>query len=426
MTYRSISQNMTLVLTVLVMIAGVATLQSCKDKEGCTDPNAINYDSDAEEDDGSCKYEDSFASDTLESDIESATTLSSNTYVCGDLDIEADVVVEKGVTLIMCNNARLKVNGSGSFKVQGTANEEVLITGEVETPGYWEEIEFNSNNPDNMLKHAKLEYGGNINNHNNSLVWLQDDNNAQLTVQNTTFQNSKGFGLSAESGTQLPDFSNNTFNDNGTAGISIPSSLLGFLDGNTDYDDDNGQGDPYIYIRGNDITTSQTWSATNAPYLFKGDSDIDADVTVEPGTEILMANEARIVIEGQGSFNAEGTSSDKITIVGEVETSGYWDEIEFNSNNPQNVLRHVELAYGGGDVTDNHNGSTIWVQDDNNAKLTIENSTVRNSSGWGMSVESGTDVTPPDSSSVVSQNTFTDNGQSNGANCTGDCAVIFF
>ena len=39
-------------LAVLVMLG----LPSCK-KKGCTDPSALNYDSKAKKDDGSCEYE---------------------------------------------------------------------------------------------------------------------------------------------------------------------------------------------------------------------------------------------------------------------------------------------------------------------------------------------------------------------------------
>lgn len=42
----------------LMFIAGVSftSLQSCK-IEGCTDPDSVNYDADADTDDGSCEYE---------------------------------------------------------------------------------------------------------------------------------------------------------------------------------------------------------------------------------------------------------------------------------------------------------------------------------------------------------------------------------
>ncbi len=38
-----------------VFVFSLLSTVSCKDKEGCTNPNAINYDSDAEKEDGSCK-----------------------------------------------------------------------------------------------------------------------------------------------------------------------------------------------------------------------------------------------------------------------------------------------------------------------------------------------------------------------------------
>lgn len=45
----------------LPMVAVVAmvglTVTSCAKKEGCTDPDALNYDSEAEEDNGTCDYE---------------------------------------------------------------------------------------------------------------------------------------------------------------------------------------------------------------------------------------------------------------------------------------------------------------------------------------------------------------------------------
>jgi hypothetical protein len=46
--------TLSFILASLVLISG--TFTSCKKKEGCTDKTALNYDPDAEKDDGSCQY----------------------------------------------------------------------------------------------------------------------------------------------------------------------------------------------------------------------------------------------------------------------------------------------------------------------------------------------------------------------------------
>jgi hypothetical protein len=43
-------------LTVLALTGAVVALSGCK-QEGCTNPDAVNYSSDADTDDGSCTYE---------------------------------------------------------------------------------------------------------------------------------------------------------------------------------------------------------------------------------------------------------------------------------------------------------------------------------------------------------------------------------
>ncbi len=55
----------------------------------------------------------------------------------------------------------------------------------------------------------------------------------------------------------------------------------------------------------------------------------------------------------------------------------------------------------------------------------MKNSTISESGGWGMYVESNANVTPSDSTSMVSQNTFTNNGALNASDCTGHCSVNF-
>ena len=50
-TWTETSSQQTVIITVLESVA--------ESRKGCTDPDANNYDSGAEEDDGSCEYDDS-------------------------------------------------------------------------------------------------------------------------------------------------------------------------------------------------------------------------------------------------------------------------------------------------------------------------------------------------------------------------------
>lgn len=48
-------KSLSLLLVAAFSVSSLTVLNGCK-KEGCTDPNAVNYDTDAKEDDGSCVY----------------------------------------------------------------------------------------------------------------------------------------------------------------------------------------------------------------------------------------------------------------------------------------------------------------------------------------------------------------------------------
>ncbi len=433
-------QSSTFVVILLLLASFV--LSSCQE-EGCTDPNALNFDPSAKKDDGNCFYEantnsnnnnnndnndnnndndNTISSDTITSDINTKATIANNTYICGNIDINAGLTINPGVTLTMCAGSELRVRENGYLNASGTSSNPIAILGEVNTPGYWTVLEFNANNPNNVLKHVEIANGGSSSFWNNAMVWVNDNNNSQVSIENVTFRGSKGHGLYLEEGVQIPSFANNSFKNNGAEGLRITTDLIYILDSQTDYND--GNSNPYILISSGDpLTNNQTWSATTEPYLIDGRLDISADVTIEPGTNIRMGNSAEIRVKGNGSLNAEGTAGNKITFKGETETGGFWEVIEINSNNPNNVFRYVEIFHGGSESFWDY--TSLWLNDNNNATLDIQNCTISKSGGWGMTVENGANPTPSDKATMTSQNTFTDNGKLNSANCTGDCSVDF-
>ncbi len=69
------------------LIVGVSTT-SCKKKEGCTDPNAVNYDADAKTDDGSCVLPTEHGEATITGLVKASLDLSNDTNANALLDWE--------------------------------------------------------------------------------------------------------------------------------------------------------------------------------------------------------------------------------------------------------------------------------------------------------------------------------------------------
>lgn len=427
MTYQAFFQRVTYVLTTILIVVGITMVQSCKDKKGCTDPDAINYDSDAEEDDGSCKYGDK-ATDTLNSNVTSAKTISSNTFVCGDINVKDDLTIEPGVTITLCNGAGIYIKKDGSMNAEGTSSEPIVFTGSTETKGWWDDISYQSNNPNNALNHVEIKYAGSGDTWDDrfSSLILNNNNNGQLEVKNTTISHSKGFGMWIQGGANVAGFSSNTFKDNGDAGLRLGSiNLIGNLDAASTYSQNNAE--DYIHVDGGEVTEEQTWPNASTPY-YLGEHSIKAGVTIEPGADIIFSSGGGLRVKNGAYLKAEGTSSQSITFNGETKTPGFWDEIAYNSNHPNNSLAYVTIKNGGSsDSWDNYSNLTLKGSDGNET-LSLNNATIADGAGWGLLVEDGATLSVNGSqvssaSEVKSNNNFHGNGDEQPGSCTSPCDV---
>ncbi len=431
MTYLNQRYLTTLFLTFLAI--AFFGLNSCQ-KEGCTDENAVNYDPEATKDDGSCIYPPGggtggAAGDSITEDITSATTISSNTVICAAITVNADLTIKPGVTITFCNGAGIWVESGGSLNAEGTSDNPIVFTGATKTKGWWNEINFKANNPDNKLNHVKIEYGGGNDDwgdENSSLV-LKSDNNAQLSIKNTTIQHSKGYGMWIEGGASVTAFSSNTFKNNGSAGLRVGSAnLIRHLDASSTYANNNGES--WIHIDGGDVSTEQTWANLPAP-LHMGGHSLNAGVTMKPGLNIIFRSNGGLWIKNGAYLKAEGTSSDSIKFNGETKTPGFWDEINYNSNNPKNSLKYVSIKNGGSKDSWDDRSNVTLSNSDGNEQLSLNNCYIAESYGWGVYVESGVTLYVNDSkatteSEVKANNKFSGNGDEY-SSCTAPCDVKF-
>jgi len=156
---------------------------------------------------------------------------------------------------------------------------------------------------------------------------------------------------------------------------------------------------------------SLTWAGIDVPYYVVSGArlNVNGHLTVDPGTTVEFGQNASMTMDedGPGRLTAVGMDADTeevdtITFTGEQGTQGYWDGIQFyGSNRTENQLHHCVVEYGGGD-------RFTWAQEAANvvviegSRLSLQNSTVRESAGYAVDVDG-------DSTLTESGNTYTNN-----------------
>ena len=382
----------------------VASFYSCN-REGCTDQNAINYDDKAKNDDGSCIYEDgnggtggTGGGNTEDPDFNLAGTTSSpevisdlinsstafDYYVDGTWNINAAVTIEPGVRIMMKANARIIINSSGSLDASGTAADPIAFIAEQDVQGYWYNLNFEgSNNPNNRLIYVTVHGAGGQSTRPAS-VYLR--NNSRLVMQNSTITQGERNGLEVASADGvLTDFQNNTFTNCNLNAIKLSSWRQAE---EIDFDTDFTSGNAFnrVVVGNSSVTTSTTVSKINGPFYAEGSTNIDADMTITEGTEILMGPGAAMRVTSTGSLNIAGTAAERVTIKGGQEVEGFWNAIQYDgSNNPNNVIQYTDISHGGGSST---RPANLYLRQ--SAQVSMGNSSSNFSQRWGVDGANGT------------------------------------
>lgn len=298
--------------------------------------------------------------------------------VTGTLNIDAALEIMPGVNIEMTPGVRINVNSMGSLSAVGEEDMPIQIFGSQRVEGYWDFVRFNnSNNPNNSLIYTKISDGGGTT-FREAMVVVSGS--SQVKIQHSTISNSARNGIYLEGASaRLPEFSNNVIDGCGLYPLHLRSlSQAGQIDFETIFTGSNTY--DMIYVSGANEDVPFSLRKLQGPILLDGGPGINADMTIEPGVTLLMAQAARITVNSGGSLNATGTVGDRITILGLVETTGFFDFIRFNnSNNPQNQFRYVDVSYGGGSTFRN---AMVYV--DGSSMLTIGNSSFNYSGNHGI------------------------------------------
>lgn len=158
-------------------------------------------------------------------------------------------------------------------------------------------------------------------------------------------------------------------------------------------EDDPGTTDPpaqTVTLDCTDIDTLTTLEdlGSGVDYIVPCFIEISAGLIIDPGVTLEFEQDAGFEVQDYGSnagyLVAEGTEDDPIIFTGVVKQAGAWEQIRFESEDLRNAMDHVIIEYAGGQDGDS---PAIVVDDD--ARVQITNSTVRNNKGYGLWVDNG-------------------------------------
>lgn len=343
-------------------------------------------------------------------------TFTTDTTMDGCYLVTGHISVTQGVTLTIAPGSVLKfeedrvleVTEGGTLVAAGTKDSPIRFTGAVEKPGYWRGIELhNTTSKQNVLDHVVVEYAG-------GYTFAQGDRAdiavtssgapTRLKLSNSTIRNSGGWGLYVSGNAVLPGFSGNSITKNSLGAAKVGAEAVSQLDTGTSY---SGNTVDRVWVDGATLETDQTWQAIDVPYVIDSTVHLTrttgVKLTIAAGATLKFNSNGGIEVADGGALTAAGQGGAKITFT-RANPGEHWRGLHFhNANASGNRLTHVVVEYGGGYSFASGAPANVAITSTGYpVQLTLESSTVRNSAGYGVWVDSNAAFTEQD-------NTYSDN-----------------
>ncbi len=322
-----------------------------------------------------------------------------------DINDNAEVTIEPGVTIAMSEEGYIRVGyyTSGKLTAVGTEEKPITFTSNLtdKAAGDWKGIKFNQYaSKSSALKYCNIEYAGG------------DDQGAvyvyytSVAIDYCTITNCDSYGVCVNNNEEssLTSFSGNVIKDTELYPLRCNAAAAGVVT------TDNELGEMGIEISGYELTEKVTWQNLDVPYTIEGyylDINEGGSLTIMPGVTVLMTEDAyiRIGYYSEGKLVAQGTAEAPVTFTSAMNDKypGDWRGLYFQQYaGAGSVLDHCKILYGGGSDTSIDFYYT-------KGKVSLTNSEVAYSDSYGILVRDDSDVPAPD----LSSNNFHDNKDGN-------------
>lgn len=326
-------------------------------------------------------------------------------WVNDDISVDAELVVMPGVVIAFAEDAAMWINDHGILTSKGEAGNKIVFTGKANGQGYWRGLLFYSGSNLNELSFTEVLNAGSTDMISDISANVTVADRARVNIKNCKIAGSGGYGLNYMEGAVITGFANNSFSSNHEAPVVLTADHVAKLDAGSTFS--NGNGRNVIEVSGSTLTgaTEAVWPAfaDNTPYRFTDHVTINAGWKLSPGVTIEVAPNSFFDI-GDGYINAIGTADKKIRITGVDKTASSWDGIVIYSRSNFNVMQQVQIEYAGNNVLISGVKASITVT--GGGSLSLKNSTISNSGGYGVFANGGDVVVNDD---IQTANTFTNN-----------------
>lgn len=339
----------------------------------------------------------------------------------GNLNVKGNLKLTEGGKIQIAEEKQLAIATGASFISEGTASNRNTITSTNPSAEIkFGTINFESSDARNLLKYTDISHGGSIkavyiNGYKNASVSLNEI--GKVSFDNSTISNGKAYGIAVASKATIKSMKATTFKKNENDAAYIPASNMPNISGDNKFDE-NGSNTITVYTSILDTKSTINKLDKSGAWRISGNLTIKKDVTIAAGTTIKLNEKVSIFVSEQGSLNATGTATEKITfttsnLAGEIK----WGSLVYNTGSSLNKLVHTTVSHGGNYKPVYINGykeSSIGVS---NGKLEVKNTTISKSQGYGIGVASSGTLNgkkPADANfltNVKDTNTFSDNAK---------------
>ena len=328
-------------------------------------------------------------------------TLAEGCYTLNQFaNVNHALTLSPGTTITFGGSSELSIETNGSLEAVGTAEKPIILRGKDGTAGSWTGIAIGSRSSHNHLSFVTVEDAG-VKGTDTAAILLAPG--SSLAIDHSTVRRSLGTGIYAMDNSSFSHFQANHFTETDIP-LRVKANDLAGIDPASTFDRNRNNVVMVPFGEGA-VDQDVLWHKLAVPYRFEASLTVNARLTIEAGAQLQFGENQSLNVVQNGSLTAIGTSSDPVVFTSKDETPGYWSGIFFESKSSSNVLRFVEVRFGGAKSGAVGGGVGITHQ----ASATVQSSTIA-SCPVGIYVASEATLNPDAASSnhflAVQQNIF--------------------